>query len=257
VSFAPGAGAGPFAIDAFWCAKAGNRREEYEDAWAVRGSDSPRAARVAVCDGATEASFSGLWAALLAETWVRSRASGPELAARLGPARRLWARKLRGRRLPWYAEEKARRGAYAAFLGVALAPRAGGWRAVAVGDCNLFLLRGVGPGLRLLRAFPLERAEEFGSSPFLLGSLARPDDDPSPHVRVAEGVLPGDGLLLLASDALSAWLLRREEQGRPAWDAASPLGIADGLDFEGLVAEAREDGCRNDDMTLVRVVPRP
>ena len=96
-------------------------------------------------------------------------------------------------------------------LGVALVPRTGAFRAVAVGDCNLFLLRGIGPGLRLVRAFPLERSEEFGSSPFLLGSVARPDDDPSPHVRVTEGVLPGDGLLLLASDALSAWLLRREE----------------------------------------------
>lgn len=257
MNVAPGVGAPPFAIDAFACAKAGNRREEYEDAWAVRGSDSPRAARVSVCDGATEASFSGLWATLLAETWVRSRTSGSELPARLGPARRLWARKIRGRKLPWYAEEKARRGAYAAFLGVALAPRTGAWRAVAVGDCNLFLLRGLGPSLRLVRAFPLERAEEFGSSPFLLGSLARRDDDPSAHVRVAEGVVPGDGLLLLASDALSAWLLRREEQGRPAWEAVSPLGIQDAADFEALVADAREDGCRNDDMTLVRVVPRP
>ncbi len=257
MSFAPGAEARPFAIEAFSCAKAGNRREEYEDAWAVRGSDSPRAVRVAVTDGATEASFSALWAALLAETWVRSRTGGPEFSARLGAARRLWARKVRGRPLPWYAEEKARRGAYAAFLGVALVPRTGAWRAVAVGDCNLFLLRGLGPSLRLERAFPLGRAEDFGSSPFLLGSVARRDDDPSPHVRVAEGVIPGDGLLLLASDALSAWLLRREEQGRPAWEAVSPLGIEDGLEFEDLVAEARDDGCRNDDMTLVRVVPRP
>ncbi len=257
MSFPPGAEARPFAVEAFACAKAGNRREEYEDAWAVRGSDSPRAARVAVTDGATEASFSALWAVLLAEAWVRSRTTGPDFPARLGPARRLWARKVRGRRLPWYAEEKARRGAYAAFLGVALVPRTGAFRAVAVGDCNLFLLRGLGPGLRLERAFPRERSEEFGSSPFLLGSVSRPDDDPARHVRVTEGVVPGDGLLLLASDALSAWLLRREERGEPAWEAVSPLGVRDGLEFEALVEAAREDGCRNDDMTLVRVVPRP
>ncbi len=257
MSFAPGAEVPALAFDAFACAKAGNRREEYEDAWAVRGSDSPRAARVAVCDGATEASFSALWAALLAQTWVRARASGPEFPSRLGPARRLWARKIRGRRLPWYAAEKARRGAYAAFLGVALVPRSGAFRAVAVGDCNLFVLRGMGPDLRLLRAVPLERAEAFGSSPFLLGSTARPDDDPAPHVRLAEGVLPPDGLLLLASDALAAWLLRRAEQGQPAWEAVSPLGVRDADDFDALVADAREDGCRNDDMTLLRVVPRP
>lgn len=257
MSLADGAPPRPLTVDAFSCAKAGNRREEYEDAWAVRGSDSPRAARVAVTDGATEASFSALWAALLAETWVRSRAGGAEFPSRLGAARRLWARKIRGRRLPWYAEEKARRGSYAAFLGVALVPRTGAFRAVAVGDCNLFVLRGLGPGLRLERAFPLQRAEEFGSSPFLLGSIARPDDDPSSHVRTAEGVVPADGMLLLASDALSAWLLRREEAGRAAWEAVSPLGIRDGIYFDALVADARDDGCRNDDMTLVRVVPRP
>ncbi|HSN93398.1 MAG TPA: hypothetical protein VLS93_19360 [Anaeromyxobacteraceae bacterium] len=251
----PGAGAGPLAIDAFACAKAGNRREEYEDAWAVRGGDSPRMARVAVTDGATEASFSALWATLLAESWVRSRVTGPDFAGRLGAARRLWSRMIRNRPLPWYAAEKARRGAYAAFLGLSLLPRTGAWRALAIGDCNLFQLEGLGPGLRLVRAFPLDRADQFGSSPFLVGSVARTDD--VPDVRLAEGVLPGNGLLLLASDALSAWLLRREERGRPAWEAVSPLGVGDAAEFEELVAWAREDGARNDDMTLVRIVPRP
>ena len=47
-------------VQAFSCQKAGNARTEYEDAWAIRGC------RVAVADGATESSFSALWAALLA-----------------------------------------------------------------------------------------------------------------------------------------------------------------------------------------------
>lgn len=252
-----GAGAGPLAIDAWACAKAGNRREEYEDAWAVRGGDSSRVARVAVTDGATEASFSQLWAVLLAEGWVRSRISGPDFAGRLGAARRLWSWRTRRRPLPWYAAEKARRGAFAAFLGLSLLPHTGAWRAVAIGDCNLFQLEGLGSGLRLVRAFPLERAEEFGSSPVLLGSLPGTGDVPADRVCVAEGVLPGNGLLLLASDALSAWLLRREERGEPAWEAVSPLGLGDASDFEALVAGAREDGARNDDMTLVRIGLRP
>lgn len=249
--------AGPYLVEAFACAKAGNRREEYEDAWAVRGSDSPRQVRVAVADGATETSFSGLWATLLAERWVRGRESGPEFCSRLGAARRLWRGRVRRRSLPWYAAEKASHGAYAAFLGVSVNARTGAWRALAVGDCELFRLRGLGPGLRLEQAFPLERSADFGSSPFLLGSTARPADDPAARARQAAGILSGDGMLLLASDALSAWLLRRAEEGRPAWEAASPLGVADQSDFEDLVARAREDGARNDDMTLVRVAPRP
>jgi hypothetical protein len=254
---AAAAGAGPLLIEAFACPKAGNRREEYEDAWAVRGSDSPRFARVSVTDGATEASFSKLWAILLAESWVRSRSTGPEFARGLGGARRLWRREIRRRPLPWYAAEKAGRGAYAAFLGVSIVATSGAWRALAVGDCNLFQLEGHGPDLALSFAFPLRRSDEFGSSPFLLGSIARPDDDPTPHLRLAEGVLPARGMLLLASDALSAWLLRRAERGEPVWEAVSPLGVRDPSDFDALVEAAREDGARNDDMTLVRVVPRP
>ena len=43
-------GAAPFSIEAFSCQKAGNARSEYEDAWAIRGSDSPTRCRVAVAD---------------------------------------------------------------------------------------------------------------------------------------------------------------------------------------------------------------
>ena len=107
----------------------------------------------------------------------------------------------------------------------------------------------------LKHAFPLTRSEEFGSSPFLVGSVRRPDDDPRPHVRVSEGVLNGNDTLFFASDALAAWLLRRAEKGEPAWEWIS-AGIQTPQDFELLVAQAREEGTRNDDMTLVRLARR-
>jgi len=87
-------GAAPFSVEAFSCQKAGNARSEYEDAWAIRGSDSPTRCRVAIADGATESSFSALWAALLVESFVRGRAHGPEFFNHLGAIRRLWRRKL-------------------------------------------------------------------------------------------------------------------------------------------------------------------
>jgi hypothetical protein len=240
--------AAPFSIDAFSCQKAGNARTEYEDAWAIRGSDSPTRCRVAVADGATESSFSALWAALLVESFVRGRRHGPEFFNRLGAIRRLWRRKIRGRPLPWYAAEKARRGAYAAFIGASLNVVNRGWRAVAIGDCCLLHVTGK---RELAKAFPLAHSEEFGSSPFLVGSVTKADDDPLPHVRVSEGVLgPGD-VLYFASDALSAWLLRRAERGEPAWESLDHLCTQQ--DFESLVTQAREDGTRNDDMTLVRL----
>ncbi len=243
--------AAPFSVEAFSCQKAGNARSEYEDAWAIRGSDSPTRCRVAIADGATESSFSALWAALLVESFVRGRAHGPEFFNHLGAIRRLWRRKIGGRPLPWYAAEKARRGAYAAFVGASLNAVNRGWRAVAIGDCCLLHVTGAGPNRELAKAFPLTHSEEFGSSPFLVGSVKRVDDDPLPHVRVSEGVLQANDILFFASDALAAWLLRRVERGEPAWEAIESMRTQE--DFVALVAQARDDGTRNDDMTLVRL----
>jgi hypothetical protein len=245
----------PFSVEAFSCQKHGNASTEYEDAWAIRGSDSPNRCRVAVADGATESSFSALWAALLVESFVRGRSNGPDFFDDLGAVRRLWWRKIRKRSLPWYAAEKARKGAYAAFVGVSLNAVNRAWRAVAIGDCCLFQVNGDAPKLALKHAFPLSRSEEFGSSPFLVGSVKKPDDSPLPHVQVSEGVLSGNDILFFASDALSAWLLRRAEKGEPAWEWIS-AGIQTPQDFELLVAQAREEGTRNDDMTLVRLTRR-
>jgi len=246
--------AAPFSVEAFSCQKAGNARSEYEDAWAIRGSDSPTRCRVAVADGATESSFSALWAALLVESFVRGRSHGPDFFKHLGAIRRLWRRKIRGRPLAWYAAEKARRGAYAAFVGATLSAVNRGWRAVAIGDCCLLHVKGTSPNRELATSFPLSRSEEFGSSPFLVGSLKKAGDDPLPHVRVSEGVLEANDLLLFASDALAAWLLRRNERSEPAWDAIEAMRTQ--ADFEALVAQARDDGTRNDDMTLLRVTRR-
>jgi serine/threonine protein phosphatase PrpC len=246
--------AAPFSIEAFSCQKAGNARSEYEDAWAIRGSDSPTRCRIAVADGATESSFSALWAALLVESFVRGRAHGPEFFNHLGAIRRLWRRKIRGRPLPWYAAEKARRGAYAAFVGASLNAVNRGWRAVAIGDCCLLHVTGTPPNRELAKTFPLSHSQEFGSSPFLVGSMKKADDDPLPHVRVSEGVLGPNDVLFFASDALAAWLLRRTERGEPAWETLESFRTQD--EFEGLVAQARDDGTRNDDMTLVRISRR-
>src|SRR5207245_1771769 len=87
-------------------------------------------------------------------------------------------------------------------------------------------------------------------------STALAAEDPRPHVRVIEGVLQQDEILFFASDALAAWLLRRAEKGEPAWEAIGPDAMRTKEDFEALVAQARDDGTRNDDMTLVRLMRR-
>jgi len=103
----------------------------------------------AVADGATEASASRYWARLLAKSWVRSPSASQkhaflDLAHRLGErTTEKWGKK----KLPWYAEEKAKAGSYAAFAGVTFDVEdiGLGWRALAIGDCCLIQTRSARP----------------------------------------------------------------------------------------------------------------
>jgi hypothetical protein len=242
-----------FAIDTFTCPKAGNAQADYEDAWAVRLDGRRDRCRIAIADGATESSFSGLWATLLVESYVRGRADGDAFFSQLVGARRLWRRKVR-RPMPWYAAEKARQGAFAAFLGLELDGPSRSWSAIAIGDCCLFHLRRRAP-MRLVEAFPLDRSEQFGTNPYLVGSLSTGNDAIAEYSRRCAGTLERGDLLIFTSDALAAWLLRCHEEEQPEWDTVSRLGIAYRPDFDALIERARESGLRNDDVTLVRVAP--
>jgi hypothetical protein len=239
-------------IQAFCCPKLGNSREEYEDAWAHRETCTPAGFRVAVADGATESSYAKLWAALLAESYARSELAGAEFFERLQPARRLWRRRLAGRPLPWFASEKAEQGAFAAFVGVEIDGQKNRWTALAVGDCCVMHVDDVGKGMRLVETFPLQKSSQFTTSPYLIGS--RSDGESlKDWIRTSQGSLRDGDMLLLATDAMAAWLLKRHEEGRPLWKwLYRKLGTPES--FAAMVAYGRKNGLRNDDFTLVRVI---
>ena len=243
-------------IKVFCCPKLGNSREEYEDAWAHRQTRTPVGIRVAVADGATESSYAKLWAVLLAESYVRSELAGAEFFARLKPARRLWRQRLAGRPLPWFASEKAEQGAFAAFLGVEIDAHANRWTALAVGDCCLIQIDDVGKGMRAVEAFPLQKSSQFTMSPYLIGSRSEGEGESlKDQIQIGTGSLRDGDMLLLATDAMAAWLLKRQEEGRPLWKwLYRKLGTPES--FAALVAHGRKNGLRNDDFTLVRVIHR-
>lgn len=244
-------------VKVFCCPKLGNSAEEYEDAWAQRDTRTPAGGRggirVAVADGATESSFAKLWAVLLAESYVRSELTGPEFFARLGAARRLWQRRLAGRPLPWFAKDKAEQGAFAALLGVEIDARKNRWTALAVGDCCLMQIDNVGKEMRVVESFPLQQAAQFTMSPYLIGS--RSGESLKDRIYTSQGSLRDGDMLLVATDAMAAWLLKRHEAGRPLWRwLYRKLGTPES--FAALVAYGRKNGLRNDDFTLVRVMHR-
>jgi hypothetical protein len=242
---------------ALWLPKAGNTAEEYEDAWAVE-DESDEASdrfRCAVADGATEASFSGLWARLLTRGYCDGVFPDAPTLCDFAPLQGAWEREVAAIPLPWYAEEKARSGAFSSLLGLTIAaangPDGGRWEALAVGDSCLFQVRDD----RLLTAWPLAAAADFTNRPTLLSSHpARNDAVTDQLAPVAGDWLPGDAFYLL-TDALACWfLLAREASGQP-WRDLDAVATADGSDpFIAWIADLRADrALRNDDVTLLRV----
>ncbi len=265
-------------VRAFWLPKAGHTTQEYEDDFdfsynrAVRGDrdDGPRATvvrrrmaapRFAIADGATESSFSGLWAHQLVELYV---ARGPRQPATLqkwvNREASAWFAQVNRRKLPWYAENKAREGAFSTLLGLSLLPDGATerrWTALAVGDSCLFQVRGD----ELVSSWPAKTADELGYHPVLLSTRT----DKNTSVWAQSELLRCDGswaagdTLLLMTDALAHWFLCRTEAGERPWEPLFELAEASMLDrdlfrpwIEGL---RRFSGLRNDDVTLLIVKP--
>lgn len=246
----------------YWLPKHGNTLAEYEDAAAPVEPFVSEVSqfKCAVADGATEASFSGSWAKLLVDGYVRGvEWTNPAGLSELAGA---WQSSLDGQALPWYAEQKAQSGAFAAVVGLFLrddlaqsftdeAARrnvSGQWRASACGDSCLWQVRAGS----LLCAFPLTQSGQFDNSPALVSSNLESNAGIESHVVRDEGQWqPGD-CFYLASDALSRWFFWRQETAGDALAVLSGIASQDAL--AELVTSARQEKTmRNDDVTLMIV----
>lgn len=111
---------------AFATPKAGNDEAEYEDAFQplvpIEGAEGD-VFRSAVADGATEASYSGIWARQLVAAYADGRLGTPStIAEDLVPLTANWGAAIGDKPLPWYAESKARSGAFSTLVGSPSAP---------------------------------------------------------------------------------------------------------------------------------------
>jgi len=251
------------ACHVFWMPKAGNARSEYEDSFWPRqddfGATSP-VLRLAVADGATETSFSGIWARLLVSSYGRGRLTGDAAGDELCKIRRAWRRAVGQKPLPWYAEEKLRSGAFSSLSGLTIFPPgnesagAGDWQATSIGDSCLFQMRGGD----LIHSYPFSQADEFNSRPRLISSLDG-GDDPEFVAHTVRGSWQAGDTLFLMTDALACWFLRGMESSEPVSERLNTLQVQS--DFELLIDELRStidaEGkpvLKNDDVTLLRCV---
>ncbi|HEY3788986.1 MAG TPA: protein phosphatase 2C domain-containing protein [Urbifossiella sp.] len=225
--------------------KAGNRGAENEDAVAA---DIKRV-RFALADGATEGWQSRTWANHLAQAYIRKPPGPPDFHQWLADLRKSWTPPA-PKSEHWYAEAKQEQGSFATILGLEFrrATDSSGliWKAVAVGDTCLFVVRG-----NTCEPFPINSADEFGNQPPLVPS-STDRDCPDPE-WLAGWAEPGD-LFLLATDAVARFILQSQEprEASPIVQAAK-LGVASGMSkpMVDLLGKLRTQ--LNDDASVIAV----
>lgn len=235
----------------FWMPKKGNSIEEYEDSAFPLDSFETEVSefKCAVADGATETSFAGFWAALLCEGYCEN--------LELKELRKTWNEAVRQKELPWYAEEKMEKGAYAALLGLHLKKGRGKKNPFivdATGDCCLLHVR----ENQLLSSFPIAKSEDFNNSPALICSHDFAAVDAQMQKMTLKGEWKDGDAFFLLSDALACWALKRQENFQDAADVLQNIETQE--DLNRLVDEERQlildDGrpaMKNDDVTLLCV----
>ena len=187
----------------FLLPKAGLLSSECEDAIAL----CHRQMRYCVADGATEAFDSRRWAKLLTKCWaahnrlLTREEFEPWLAVLGNRLEQRWSRRV----LPWYAEEKARGGAFAAFVGLAFIRSEDRfiWQAVALGDSCLVQMR----DNAIVEALPISDPEAFGYHPTLIPSNRQRQQGLGEQITVSSGNAEHGDSFFLLTDAIAAWYL--------------------------------------------------
>lgn len=200
--------------------------------------------RAAVLDGATESFAAQRWTRIVAGQWTAGRedwlaAAQDELAVALD-----------GARLTWAQESALARGSFCTIASAQALP--GGLRLQAVGDSCVLLLR----GSALVASFPLASATQFTSAPAALASDPQALDRCLSALDAGTVLMPvADGEVshvLLATDALAAWLLNEDHDARAARLTMLLDAGSDDASFSALVAgERAAHRMKADDSTAV------
>jgi len=239
-----------FESQVFELAKDVDHPEQNQDAWAF---DRKRGV-AAIADGVSSSLFARQWSRILTEAAIAESPDPDDKEAFgrwLARCRAAWSGRIDASRLAWFQKAKMREGAFSTLLWLALRPKPGAPRGTgrlvghAVGDSCLFLVR---EGKTRL-SFPIKCASQLEANPMVLGSVDLKRDELVTFARIDEECCVGD-LVVLATDAVADWVLRRlEDGGEPNW--ADYWTMAEDA-WQGEVTALREQRqMRYDDATLV------
>lgn len=245
--------------------KDGNAVWENDDARCMHQSGEIRTrvpARFAVADGATDATFSGLWARLVTRSFVRfgvpTSGDDCETEEFLAFFRRLQRRWMRATgqgtgRLNWSAEARVvREGSFCTFAGVEfhLDDQGCEMRWWAIGDACVIVASAKGS----VDSFPLKGSWEFSNRSAMVKTRGDFLETHDSDVFFGRRFLKKGDRILLVTDALAEQLLSRRIQGLPNKFLPDWLYVSmSDMEFQEWVAMARIFGMKNDDVTLVMV----
>lgn len=226
-----------FVVRSLSLPKLGNEDGENEDGWFV----TTDVRRLSVADGASSAFASRQWSKLLTESFAAERmldlSDAQQRVDFVATCAARWDAATSGGG-DWWSNDARAKGSFAAFVGVVLADDLS-FVADAVGDSCLMAVDESG---RLRMSFPLTSAEQFDSTPSLLGT----NEPEAGEWRRAAGRLAPGHSLVLATDAVAEWLLGDAAQRLP-W-----LVQADETVWtEALVGLRERNEMVNDDVTIV------
>lgn len=229
--------------------KMGNSDDENEDQFSVSSLDNGTELRFALADGATESSFSKEWASCLVAEFQHHSSDIQNLQSLVTPGRKKWGDLIRGIEMPWYAEQKALLGAFATFIGLSVDCVNKTSHCYAIGDCCLFQIR----ENELAESFPISKSSDYGNTPDLIGSIMVKGGTENWSNQLELDIIASDSIIL-ATDAIAAWMMRLSEQGERPWNQLiNLLSFEDAkIDFINWLNQKRkEQEIKNDDVTLL------
>ena len=152
--------------------------------------------------------------------------------------------------LPWYALEKAEKGAYSAFLGLLINFEDHYYDAIAIGDCCLFHIRNE----IVISTFPILHSSEFGNKPYLISSKPVMNTGLESKILLSEMDLMVGDILFLMSDALAHWFMTSNELSQQPWQILKGFKNKQRLDNYKLTAWLDDlrikKSIKNDDVVL-------
>lgn len=216
---------------------------------------------IALSDGAGSSLYPGQWAEILVKSFCHG-AANPIATIRqseqewIKPAQEQWRQyyleKLKSPKRKWWeGGSQLKACGFATFLGLSLSSNIekGQWQAVAVGDSCLFKLEKKTDNLFV---FPIKTAQSFKRTTQCFASLPEYSSFPP---QFAEGDYEAGDIFLLATDALSHWLLSDYEHQGEDWKKWFELKSLP--DFTSGVAQLRQQKrLDNDDTTMVAIAIR-